>query len=318
MRVNIVTPVHPGGPYYAGEQLARVLTKKGPRATWTHRLAEVLLSPLVPKADITHAVGVPMFARCKRWKGPLVFSLCGDYQIEKTIWRRFFPRTIEQADVVTSPSQYLKGKLGTERAVIVPHTVFPEEFNLATHTDREVLNLVTITSFSFLDKAKGVIDAARALRIAQNKGARFHYKVVGGGKYLATIKEEVRSYGLNIEFTGFLPDPKQVLEESDAFLYYSCHDNFPIVILEAMATGLPIVTCDVGAMSEIIDDGINGYVAHNEEELLNRLLLLLGSCALRQQVGHSAREKVEQKFNWHVIVDTYISIYEMMMGRRIL
>jgi len=318
MRVNIVTPVHPGGPYYAGKQLARILNKKGIRAKWTHSLAESLLSPLVPKADITHTVGVPMFARCKRWKGPLVFSLCGDYQIEKTIWQRFFPRTIEQADVVTSPSQYLKEKLGTERAIIVPHTVFPEEFNLATHTDREVLNLVTITGFAFFHKAKGVINVARALRIAQDKGARFHYKVIGGGKYLTTIKDEVRSYGLDIEFTGFLPDPKQVLEESDVFLYYSCHDNVPVVILEAMATGLPIVTCNVGAMSETIDDGHNGYVAHNEEELLNRLLMLIGNCELRQQIGHSAREKVEQKFNWHVMVDTYISIYERVLERRIL
>ena len=66
---------------------------------------------------------------------------------------------------------------------------------------------------------------------------------------------------LKVSFTGMVAEPQQELERGDIFLYYSNHDNFPNTILEAMSCGLPVITNDIGAINEIIENGKDGYIS---------------------------------------------------------
>jgi len=116
-----------------------------------------------------------------------------------------------------------------------------------------------------------------------------------------------------VEFTGFLTDPKQVLAQSDVFLYYSHHDNFPIVILEAMACGLPAITNNIGAVCEIIENEKDGYIAITDGAYLEYLLNLLSEAGLRIKIGENARKTIESKFDWAKIADEYIKIYKALL-----
>lgn len=310
MRVNIVTPIHPGGPNSLGKQLAEILSSKGLQSVWTHELAGVLLSPFYPRADITHSLTVPMFPILKFLKGPLVLSLHGDHTVEKTPWSRILPWAIRRADAITTPSQYLKDRVGLADAVIIPNAVFPERFHVVTHRDKETVNMVTMSNLGFLEKARGILDILQILHTLGDK--RVRYKVIGDGFYLRQIKQEAAKYAVEVEFTGFLPDPRQALETSDIFLYYSYLDNFPVVILEAMATGLPVVTCSVGATSEMIHDGADGYVAETRDSYLHALRSLLNDPELRRKIGGNARNSVERKFNWQTRVDDYVALYQKL------
>ena len=311
MRVDIVTTVHPGGPYSVGKQLAEILPTRGVHSIWTHELSRVLLSSFYPTADITHSMDVPMFPILKALKGPLLFTIHGDYRNENTPWRRFYPWAIQRADAITTASVYLKDKLGLAKATVIPNAVFPERFQVVTHRDKEIINLVTTSNLGFLEKARGILDILQILHALGD--SRVRYKVVGDGFYLRMIKQEAAKYSVKVEFTGFLPDPRQTLGASDIFLYYSHLDNFPIVILEAMASGLPVVTSDVGATSEMINNGVDGYVAETRDSYLDALRSLLNDPELRQKIGRNARSSVERRFDWQNLVDDYVALYQKLV-----
>jgi len=220
------------------------------------------LSPLFPGAEIVHTT-VPF--PFKLWQRPMVLTIKGDYTIEQNIWQRFYPKTIAQAHAITVPSHYLKQRLGLEDAQVIPNALFPERFTTVQHGAKEQLNLVSVMSFYFQDKVEGLPKIANIVSKIQNHHSK--YTVIGGGAYLSAVKNQVADTKVDVNFTGFLADVRPHLTNSDIFLYYSHHDNFPNVILEAMASGLPVITNNVGAVSEIIDNGENGYIAENNETL---------------------------------------------------
>lgn len=304
MRINILTARF-GGPFTWGKDLTYMLNDRCIEAKHIHTLFALSKSCLRQDVDIVHTT-VPFPFRL--WKKPVVLSMRGDYTIERSIWNRFVPKTIAQADVITTPSQYLRLKLDLGKAIVIPNAVVPQGFTLSQHGARDELNLVTIANFYFPDKVRGLLSVIGILNKVQSH--HFSYTVIGGGPYLGTIRRQISGTWVNIRFTGFLPDPRPALAASDIFLYYSYHDNFPNVILEAMACGLPVITNNVGAVSEMIDNGENGYIAETDEHYLQYLLNLLDSPDLRQKIGLKARQTVEQKFNWEKVIGRYIEIYK--------
>jgi len=306
MTISILTPPRLGGPFYWARDLADSLNERGIKSEHVYQIRKLLLSPLYQNVDIVHTtVPIPF----KLWKKPIVFTIHGDYINERNIWQRFVPKTITRADAITVPSQYLKQKLGLDEAVVIPNAVFPERFKSAQHGDRDKLNLVTIMSFYFPDKVRGLLNIIEILGKVQNY--RLKYTIVGGGPYLEKIKHQISAIKkVAVKFTGFLPEPKPVLADADVFLYYSYHDNFPIAILEAMACGLPVITNNFGPPSEIIDNEKNGYIAENDETYLKYLLNLLDSPDLRQNIGLKARQTVEEKFSWQKVIGRYVEIYK--------
>jgi len=303
--INILTPPRLGGPFYWAKNLAHSLNKRGIKAKHVYKLWELYLSPVFPNADIIHTT-VPF--PFKLWQRPLVLTIKGEYTIEQNIWQRFYPKTIAQAHAITVPSHYLKQRLGLENAQVIPNALFPERFTTVQHGAKDQLNLISVMSFYFSDKVEGVPKIIEM--IGKIKNHRFKYTVIGGGRYLSAVKNQVTNTKVNVNFTGFLPDPKSYLAASDIFLYYSFHDNFPNVILEAMASGLPVITNNVGAVSEIIDNGNNGFIAESDEIYLEYLLNLVDNPDLRQNMGLRARRTVEEKFDWSKVISSYIEIYK--------
>lgn len=307
MRINILT-ARLGGPFQWGKGLTYTLNKRQIEARHIHTLFSLSRCLFYQNADIVHyTVPFPF----KLWKRPMVFTIKGDYTIEPNIWQRFVPKTITQADVITVPSQYLRQKLGLGKAIVIPNAVFPERFKLAQHEARDKLNLVTVANFYFPDKVKGLLNIIEALNKVQNH--KLKYTIIGGGQYLETVENQVSNTKVDITFTGFLPDPNPFLTASEIFLYYSYHDNFPNVILEAMASGLPVITNNVGAVNEIIENEKDGYIATTDDAYLEYLLNLLGDVELRTKIGENARKTIEAKFDWANIVDRYIGIYQRLL-----
>jgi len=313
MKVNIVTPIRPGGPYYAGKNLAEVMTARGIEACWTHALPRVLLSPVWQSADVVCSAGVPISYRL--WRKPVVLTIHGEYTAEKSLWRRFFPSAIRMADVITTPSRFLRERLDLQDAVVIPNGVFPERFAQVRHSERDCINLVTVTSFGFEEKAKGVLEMLEVVNaVGKVAGRKIRYVVVGGGRYLERIKQQARTYNVDVAFVGMQPNAVDFLRKGDIFLYHSYHDNVPMVIQEAMACRLPVVTNEFGAAKELIEHGKDGYIGETRESYLEHVLDLLGNVGLRDNIGQNARTTVETKFDWELIDDQYIEVFRKLVG----
>jgi glycosyltransferase involved in cell wall biosynthesis len=312
MKVNIITPIHPGGPYYAGKDLASILNMKSVSANWIRELNRVLLSPIYQNADIVHSCDVPIGIRL--WKKPLVLVIHGEYPIEKTIWRPLYPRAIRMADIIITPSYFLKERLNLKQGYIIPNAIFPDLFPQISYESKKIINLLTITGFQFKDKAVSVLEILGILDdLPEEKRKIIKYSIVGGGRFLNSVIQESKKYRIDVEYLGYLSNPKTYLEKSDIFLYYSNHDNFPLVILEAMACGLPIISNQVGAIGEIIENEKNGFISVDKNSYSKILCDLINNLELRIQVGNQARVTVEKKFNWENVVCKYIDIYNKIL-----
>lgn len=79
--------------------------------------------------------------------------------------------------------------------------------------------------------------------------------------------------------------------------------------LQYMALGIPAVCSPVGVNSEIVQDGVNGFLASTEQEWIEKLLLLIEDPALRQKLGRAARETVEGKYSVKVNFPLYLSVF---------
>lgn len=311
MKVNILTGIRKGGPYTWGRDLAAELDRHGMEAKHIHTLGALLYSPIYQDADVIHT-SLPLSHRL--WKKPVVLTIHGEYPPEKNIWRFFYPAAIKRADIVTTPSNFLKERLNLDKAIVIPNAIFPQRFGMAEHTGKDIINLVTATKFYFQDKARGVLNILEILsNVPEEVRKHIKYTVVGGGPYLEQVTREKKRYNIDVEFTGALQSPQEILEHSDLFLYYSHQDNFPIAILEAMACGLPVITNEVGAVSEIIENEKDGYIAATDNTYLEYLLNLINNSNLRAKVGENARKTAETRFNWEKIVSRYVEIYNKLI-----
>ena len=88
-------------------------------------------------------------------------------------------------------------------------------------------------------------------------------------------------------------------------------EALPVSWIEAMALKKAIVASDIGWATEVIDDGINGFLVNpkNHKEYADKVLELLGNKELRNRFGIEARKKVEQKFSVEVVAKQSIDFY---------
>jgi glycosyltransferase involved in cell wall biosynthesis len=85
----------------------------------------------------------------------------------------------------------------------------------------------------------------------------------------------------------------------------------PTSLLEMMASKIPVVATNVGGVSEIIQDGVNGILCEpNEESLANGIIRLISDKTLREKIGEEARKLMVEKFDWELVVDRYLEFYE--------
>jgi glycosyltransferase involved in cell wall biosynthesis len=302
-----------GGPLRWSRDLAREINSNG---VFSARLitspAALLAGHFFVRGDLIHTA-IPILFHT--WKKPLVLTVKGDYTIEKTIWRYLYPRAVRSANVVTVPSDYLRGRIQLLRdAVVIPNAVDLAQFPQLHQEEKESLECVVVTNFWFPEKARGVRALFAILENVQERSGMppFHLTVVGGGKYIHAIRREPFARKNDVSFPGW-SDPRAYLHTADVFLYYSFHDNMPNAVLEAMGMGLPVVTNNVGAIPEMIISGKDGLIAANDGDYGEKVQQLLMNYELRRELGSNARTTVKQRFNWSTVIRAYVKLYNTLL-----
>lgn len=113
-------------------------------------------------------------------------------------------------------------------------------------------------------------------------------------------------------FTGYIPENLKSLyyRAADIFVLPSFSEAFPLTLLEAGASGLPIVATDVGGISDILHDGINGFMVKtgDPEDLTEKILTLLGDDKLRERLGKKGQMLAEQ-YSWESVAEETEKLY---------
>ena len=162
---------------------------------------------------------------------------------------------------------------------------------------------------------KGFDTLIRAAAELQKREAAYEIAIVGGGQERARL--EALAAELNVQervrFIGSVPYeelPKQYAD-ADIFALTSLAEGMPLAALEAMATGLPVVSTRAQGMTELIEDGVNGrlFEAGDHRRLADLLAPLISSADLRRQYGNANAEKAKP-YAWGNIAEAYLELLE--------
>ena len=160
----------------------------------------------------------------------------------------------------------------------------------------------------FVEK-KGFAVLAGALGLLASDGRDFHCRIVGDGPLFAEISGRIAERGLAdcVDLPGALPqeEVKQLMETADVFVLPCVmaasgdRDGIPVVLIEAMALGTPVVSTRVSGIPELIRDGVNGMLAepNDPESLAAALRKVLDSPQTAGRLAFKARETVVRDFD---------------------
>jgi glycosyltransferase involved in cell wall biosynthesis len=118
----------------------------------------------------------------------------------------------------------------------------------------------------------------------------------------------------NIVFTGYYPDKKlpKLYQAADVFAFSTFYEHHPFAVLEALATGLPVVTTTVGGIPETIQSGKNGFLVKpfDEKAFADRILYLLEHPKFASEMGAAARKTVVEQLDWRIVVQNAMKVYD--------
>ncbi|WP_456395530.1 glycosyltransferase family 4 protein [Thermococcus sp.] len=160
---------------------------------------------------------------------------------------------------------------------------------------------------------------SKALEMSGTPKYRIRIIIIGNGPMKKALESNLDATGLRER--AILMDfiPRQNLREiywaADVVLMPGMLEAFPIVGLEASATGKLIVGRNESGLSDLIVDGQTGFLSYSEEELSQKLAAVLSRTELIPRMGKEARERAEREFSWDVILKRLLEVYRTAINR---
>jgi glycosyltransferase involved in cell wall biosynthesis len=155
-----------------------------------------------------------------------------------------------------------------------------------------------------------VLVAARVCR--EHKDVDFVY--VGDGPLRAEAQGLAASLGVakRVHLLGWQREPKALAAGFDVFLLPSLFEGLPCVYPQALSLGLPVVGTQVDGASEIVREGVNGYLCQprDVEAMAARVSALLESAILRKKLSAAAKRSVDEDFSFNAMVRRSEALYE--------
>jgi len=299
--------------------------RRGHDPMWVARLC-TLLRRERPDIVHTHAWGTVVEGLVAAKLAGIRYLIHGEHgtmqtkpyqlRVQRWAWGR--------ADRVLSVSSRLAEKMAREvqfplhRIQTIRNGVDLERFSPARRADgRAQLGLGTddlcIGTVGRLLPVKDHANMVDALARVQAAGVSFRAFIAGDGPLRAVVEERAAALGLSGRFKvlGHRHDVEAVLAAFDLFVLPSKSEGLSNTIMEALATGVPVVATDVGGASEMVDEGENGLLVPKEdpERLGAALTMLARDPERRRRMAGVNRARAEREFGLEVMVRGYRDLY---------
>lgn len=282
------------------------------------------------KCDIIHAqflfsgfVGVFI----KKLTGKkLVITVHGSdiYTIPKRgLLKQIYIRVLSHSDCFITVSTANRKKLidlGLRRNIIfvIPNGISLSMFDqMSTLYREENKNIIMWTGRMI--EVKGLEYLIQAMKMVVNRYPNSYLMLIGDGPIKHKLIELATTLSLNenVTFVGNVPNNSvpRYLHHADIFVLPSLSEGLPVSLLEAMAAGKPVIASNVGGISDLIKDGINGFLVESKdaEQIAKKINYLLEHPAERIRMGLESKKLVEENFTWDKIAEKTIEIYRNIL-----
>ena len=191
--------------------------------------------------------------------------------------------------------------LKNDNYVVLPNVVNLDMFHISDR-DNNPCKIIHISCFE--DKSKNISGLLESLKMIEEKGIDFQCTLIGEGMDLELMKEKAQNLQLinKVSFTGLMEGQKLAdeLSSGDFLVLSSNYENMPVVILEALASGLPVVSTNVGGIKEMIDDTKGILVEPRNKEALAEAMIKMIETYKSYDANH-LRNSVIEKYGYESV-----------------
>ena len=202
------------------------------------------------------------------------------------------------------------------RVVRIPNGIDLDRFHPASSA-RPPRHIVSVARFR-QEKALDILLDAMALLVRDNP--HLTLTLVGDGPMAPDLAIRVTALGLDhhVSMPGHIENVAETLRSADIFALPSRSEAFPNAVLEAMATGLPVVASRVGGIPELVDHGRTGLLVRpgRPEALFEAIGHLVRHPASAREMGRLARRRVEATYSFERMVGAFEGLYHRALGSR--
>ncbi len=237
--------------------------------------------------------------------GPGVFFDANVWHLGTKIERARFVSCISW--FARSQAQLLSSEEAADRLHIVHCGVDADRYDASPRSSTAVSESAQsgVTRLAFvarLDHVKGLTILLDAVAAARQNGTNVELTVVGDGPARSSFERHANKVGVggSVTFAGYCSQDEvaEILGQSDVFVLPSFAEGVPVSLMEACASGLPVIATQVGGVSELVIDGETGFIVPpgDAAALRDRIDALVNDPALRSRMGAAGRRRVQSEF----------------------
>jgi len=239
---------------------------------------------------------------------------------------------IRNSDMITVNSKYMRRELESlapdcsAKIRVIPMGIDPAKFQESIIIDMKKKHKTShiVLSVGRLIDLKGTIFLITAMPDVIRKYPDTQILIAGSGPEHDTLIQRVRELGLenNVTFLGIIniEELPSYYHSADVFVLPSINKDgkteaLGVVLLEAMASGCPVIGSNVGGIPDIIVDGESGFLVpeQNPHVLAERIVQLLSDDDLQEQFRQNGLKRVREKFSWDKISKDFAEVYDLVL-----
>jgi len=234
-----------------------------------------------------------------------------DGRLEKAGWlqKKVYGYVLAKASAIHAVSNYLLGNISKKLNVKTSGVVIPNvvDTDLFVYNDKVVNSTITFVHVSNMVRQKNVEGMLEAFAEVKKNGLDFRLHLVG--PVPPHIPALIERLGIenNITIWGSrkYTEVADIMKESDFFVFFTRYETFGCVIIEANASGLPVIVSNLAVTRELIADDINGLFVQNEnvEELVNKISYAISHPTTFDRLSISATTR--EKYNYNSIATKF-------------
>ncbi len=186
---------------------------------------------------------------------------------------------------------------------------------------------INILFLSNIILSKGILDFLDAIELLfQSQTVKNDFRAYIVGKEVdldrTKLNEHIIDRGLNniVVYLGakYDEDKYEIINKSNIFVHPTLNECFPLVLLEAMQSGLPVVSTYEGAIPEIIDDGITGFIVEkqNPQQIAEKLEILINNPELRKKMGEAGRKKFLENYTIDKFEENLVNVFNQILEKQ--
>ncbi len=199
-----------------------------------------------------------------------------------------------------------------------PNPIIVDQFNQTQVTESD--NKFKIASLFRIIKEKGVYELIEVIQRISKLNLNIEFVIMGGGPMLDFLKEQLLENTNNkeVRILGFVDDDVKIQEicSSDLYVMLTHFDLMPISIMEAMAAGKPVISTNVGGISDLVKDGVNGFLFEigEVEKVIEKIIELYSQSSEVQKLGQNGKDIVVEHFDILSIINKHKQIaFELIL-----